>query len=40
MCMLKLKHDELFDEEALAVICEIFPVNADDITDITVLKKE
>lgn len=39
VCMLKLKHDELFDEEAFAVICEIFPVNADDITDITVLKK-
>lgn len=39
MCMLKLKQNELFEEEALAVICEIFPVNADDITDITVLKK-
>ena len=36
---MKLKQNELFEEEALAVICEIFPVNAGDITDITVLKK-
>lgn len=26
---LKLKHDELFEEEVLTVICEVFQVNAE-----------
>ena len=36
---MKIKQNELFDEEALTVICKIFQVNTEDITDITVLKK-
>lgn len=39
MCTLKLKQNELFEEEALAVICEVFQANAEDIKDIAVLKK-
>lgn len=36
---LKIKSNELFDKNSLTTICEIFHVNADDITNIVVLKK-
>lgn len=39
MWALELKHEKLFEEEVLTVICEVFQVNAEEITDITVLKK-
>lgn len=36
---LKIKSNELFDKKTLTTICEIFHVNAEEITDIVVLKK-
>ena len=37
--MLKLKQNELVEEEAITAICKIFQVNTQDITDMAVLKK-
>lgn len=36
---MNIKSDKLFDENTLAIICEIFHANAEDITDIVIMKK-
>ena len=36
---MKLKQNELFEEEAITATCKIFQVNTQDITDMAVLKK-